>query len=159
MVEDSKKTKPEETTELTTDEKLVQILDRTIPVDGQAKAERQRAEQEDNYRYHLDKVVVYEVSMSAIDKIDGTNGWHDIVTGSPESLDAGLSTTVEMTKEGLIIADRFEVKMNRLPVEEWHCEYVIVDKKLWEESRAATQGAMLGENEQFGDLMARRGIE
>ena len=147
----------EEITQLEINEKLVEVLDRTNPVDGQAKADRQLANQEDNYRYHPDKVVVFEVSMAAIDKIDGTNGWHDIVTGSKESLEAGLSSTVEMTKENLVIADRFEVKMNRLPVDEWHCEYVIVDRKIWDESRVAAQGAMLGENEQFGDIMMRRG--
>lgn len=162
MVNDKLKkeeTKEEEPKELSTDEKLIEILDRTTPVDGQAKAERQLAAQEDNYRYHPDKVMVFEVSMSAIDKIDGTNGWHDIVTGSPESLALGLSTTVEITKEGLIITDRFEVKMNRLPVEEWHCEYVLIDRKVWEESRIPVANAMLGDNEQFGDLMARRGME
>lgn len=163
MAEEKKKTeeevKEEPEIDLSTNEKIVAILERAVPEDGSTKAEKQLAAQEDNYRYHSDQVVVFEVSMSAIDKIDGTNGWHDIVTGSPESLEKGLSTTVEMTKEGLIIADRFEVKMNRLPQEEWVCEYVIVDKKVWEESRAATVGAMLGENEQFGDLMARRGME
>lgn len=174
MVED--KPKKEETKEevkeesevkSSVDERLLDILeanqktiDKAIPEDGQTKAERQLANQESNYRLHPDKVVVFEVSMSAIDKIDGTNGWHDIVTGSPESLRLGLSTTVEMTKDcGLIIADRFEVKMNRLPVEEWHCEYVIVDRKVWEESRIPVADAMLGENEQFGDLMMRRGME
>ena len=148
-----------EQSDMTANEQLVEILNRTVPVDGQAKAERQRAEQESEFRLHPDKVAVYEVSMSAIDKIDGTNGWYDVQTGSDESRRLGLSDRVEMTKENLVISDRFLVVMNRLPVEEWHCEYAIVSKKEWEESRAESVGAMLGENEQFGDIMMRRGME
>jgi hypothetical protein len=139
---------------------LEKILNRVmVKQDSQAKAAKQLAEQEDNYRLHPDKVAVFEVSQSAIDKIDGTNGWYDIVTGSPKSIELGLSTTVEITEQGLIVTDRFEVKLNRLPQEEWTCEYIIVDRKEWEASKIQAVGAMLDENNQFADIMMRRGAE
>ena len=177
--EAKQKEKEESKIKPSVDERLLDILeanqktiDKAIPEDGTTKAEKQLAAQEDNYRYHKpssrfrgepvlrpDTICVFEVSMSAIDKIDGTNGWHDIVTGSDESRELGLSDRVELTKEGLVITDRFEVKMHRLPTEDWHCEYVLVGRKEWEESRTEAVGAMLGDNEQFGDIMIRSGMD
>ena len=157
------KKEAEETTvspkEETTDSKLEKILDRVIPEPAEERKARRLAEQESNYRLHPDKVVVLEISMSAIDKIDGTNGWYDIVTGSEKSIANGLSETIEFTKQGLILADRFEVKLNRLPQEEWTHEYIIVDRKEWEESRVKVHNAMLDESGQVADLMMRRGME
>lgn len=123
-----------------------------------AKLKKQDEEHEDNFRLHPDQVAVYEVSMSALDKQDGIPGFYDVVTGTPESLEAGLSNRAEFTRQGLRFVDRFETVIHMLPVDEWNVEWVIVDRKDWEESQSAQSStALLKSHSGVAALMRRAG--
>lgn len=137
---------------------LDQVMRLNLPPEARVILERMDTEHEDNFRLHPDRVAVFEVSMVSLDKLDGIPGFYDVTTGTPESLDQGLSERAEFTKQGLRFVDRFNVQINVLPVDEWRMEWVIVTKQEWEESRSPESGmALMGSNAGIAALMRRAG--
>ncbi len=137
---------------------LDQVLKMNLPEDIREKLEKQDADHEDNFRPHLDQVAVCEVSMASLDKLDGIPGFYDVITGTPESMEFGLSERAEFTRQGLRVTDRFQTVINILPIDEWRMEWIIVDRKEWEDSKSAQSNmALLESHTGVAALMRRAG--
>jgi hypothetical protein len=135
-----------------------QVMRLQLPPEARAALEQLDKDHVENYRLHPDEVAVCEVSMETLDRLDGIPGFYDVVTGTLESLEKGLSDKAEFTPQGLRIVDRFKTEVNILPIGEWCNEWIIVPLKDWQESRSAQSGMALMESSTgVAGLMRRQG--
>jgi len=154
MPEDKKEEK--KTVEITGDA-VEKLIDQVIPKTHEEKLRKLLDNMQPQHRLHPDKVAVYEVSMATMAGVDGTPGWYDIMTGSEESRELGLSTTQERTKEGLVIYDRFQVVHRVVPMQVWMHKYTIVDKEEYLKQEESAARGMLTNAQQMAALMQRAG--
>lgn len=137
---------------------MEQVMRLNLPPEARELLEKMDKDHEDNFRLHPDQVAVCEVSMASLDKLDGIPGFYDVITGTPESMDFGLSERAEFTRQGLRFTDRFNTVINILPIDEWCMEWIIVGKEEWEESKSAQSNmALLGSHTGVAALMRRAG--
>lgn len=132
------------------------VLRMNIPENLREKIEKQEADHVPNYRLHPEHVAVCEVSMASLDKLDGIPGFYDVVTGTPDSLEKGLSDKAEFTIQGLRITDRFVTVINNIPADEWINEWIIVPREEWLESRSKqADSALLSSHTEIAGIMRR----
>lgn len=125
---------------------LEKILSMAIPPALKERLKQLREEHEENYRLHEDKVAVCNVSTASLSEIDGIPGWYDVNT-----------MPAEFTKQGLLIVDRYEVKINMVPTGDRVYNYGIVDRTEWEKGTAAETGLGLSTEQIVAANMLRQG--
>lgn len=135
---------------------LEKMIDR-LPQGVQERAAQLAKDFETPYIEVPDKVMVLDISSSALTRIDGIPGVFDVEFGDERLKDTGLKERREMTKQGLVKRYRFPVKINVLPTTEHRYEFNIVSSDEWNKFAQGKESSGLTDAQVVASQMSRAG--
>ena len=147
-----------EETVKTDDARMLDILDRAVPVQLQERLAKMAEEHESPYRLHPDMVAVFDVSTNSLGLTDGVPPYYDVVTGSDLDREVrGDEAVAEHTKQMLRITDRYEIVINHVPETGLTHKYTVVPRTEWEEYEKKRGKGMLSHSQEIAGIMLRTG--
>lgn len=125
---------------------MEQLIKMSVPQSLAETVQRMIDEHETNYILHEDEYAVLDISTGSLQKCDCIPGYVDI----PRS-------PTQFTKGGLVVKDRYMVKINLVPVGQMIHEWTIVSKEKFEEGLTEKAGQMLSNEQTIAAQILRTG--
>jgi len=125
---------------------MERIIKMSVPANLADRVQRLIDEHESNIVEHPDEYAVLDISTSSLQSTDCIPGYVDIPR-----------RPAEFTNGGLMVKDRYRVKINFVPVGEELHEWTIVNKKKWDEEKGKRKGEMMGNEQQIAAMILRTG--
>lgn len=125
---------------------MEQIIKMAVPKSLVEAVQKVIDEHESNYIEHEDKVAVLNISTASLQKNDCVPGYIDV----PRS-------PTKFTDGGLIVKDRYKVKINFVPSGQEIYKWAIVPIEEWEAAQSDKEGQMLSSEQMIATQMLRTG--